>query len=146
MTIGMIALPGIATVTKKKGGYVNTKIHGILSWLGIFCTLGGYYVIYQNKEMNGAPHLTTPHAWAGIFVMGNMCMFGTVGGVLLHPDFGMAKTNQTYRLAHKLGGRVVLIIAWFTAVMGLNTLVGNDYPKLLTYAAPLVCLVPYSLM
>lgn len=146
MTIGMIALPGIAAVTKKLGGYTNTKIHAIVSWLAIFSTLGGYYIIYQNKENNGARHLTSTHANVGIFVMINMIGLGLFGSIVLHPDFGIDKTNKTLRSLHKLGARIVLIIAWFTAVLGLYTLVPNDYVKLMVYAAPLVSLVPYSLM
>lgn len=146
MTLGMITLPGVASVTKKMGGYTNTKMHGILAWLGIFCMLAGWYAIYLNKERNGAQHLTSTHATVGVFVMCNMIGLGLAGGVVLHPDFGLDKTNKTVRLAHKLGARLILVLAWFTAVLGLYQLVSESYMKLMIYAAPLIALAPYSIM
>lgn len=35
MTVGMIGCFGVATITKKLGGYVNTKNHGIFANLGV---------------------------------------------------------------------------------------------------------------
>eukprot|EP00527_Entomoneis_sp_CCMP2396_P009473 CAMPEP_0198139248 /NCGR_PEP_ID=MMETSP1443-20131203/2599_1 /TAXON_ID=186043 /ORGANISM="Entomoneis sp., Strain CCMP2396" /LENGTH=199 /DNA_ID=CAMNT_0043801329 /DNA_START=67 /DNA_END=666 /DNA_ORIENTATION=- len=146
MTLGAVTLPGIAAVTKKMNGYTNTKLHGISNWLGIMCMGAGYYIIWKNKENNGAPHLTTNHGLVGMFVLLSMVGIGMMGGVLLHPDFGLDKQNPTIRTVHKYAGRVLLTTAWFTTILGLYTLIPNDYIKLMAYAAPLVCMLPYSLM
>ncbi|KAL7560503.1 hypothetical protein ACA910_020616 [Epithemia clementina (nom. ined.)] len=146
MTLGMVTLPGIGAVTKKLGGYTNTKIHGILGGVSIFVSLVGLYVIYQNKNSMNKAHFTTVHAWAGLAVLVNMIGVGLVGGIFLHPDFGLRKTDQTIRLAHKTFSRLVLVAAWMTACYGLYQLVPMAPVKLAIYAAPLVCLVPYTLL
>lgn len=40
MTCAFVGAFGTAAVTKKRGGYTNTKAHGILAWLGNFLALG----------------------------------------------------------------------------------------------------------
>jgi hypothetical protein len=59
----MVGLMGTATLTKKRMGYVNTKMHGIIAWVGLMLSAGGFYVIYQNKIENGKDHFTTLHSW-----------------------------------------------------------------------------------
>ena len=54
---------GAAALTKKRGGYTNTKLHGIMAWVGMMIAGGGLYVIYQNKESMGKNHFTTYHSW-----------------------------------------------------------------------------------
>jgi len=119
MTIGFYGLMGSAAVTKKLGGYSNTKLHGILSSAGLFCAFGGLYIIYKNKENMGKDHLTTNHALAGIVTVSGCIGAMFAGGVFLHPDFGIDKTNKTIRLAHKWFGRIMIISGWVTAFMGL---------------------------
>ena len=72
-------------------------------------------------------------------------IIGMAGGVFLHPDFGIDKTNKTIRFAHKMASRVLLMLAWFTACMGLQQLT-NDVVTLAMYAAPLVILTPLVLL
>ena len=43
MTSGMVGMIGAAAVTKKLGGYTNTKLHGIFAWLGMFMSMGKFY-------------------------------------------------------------------------------------------------------
>jgi len=47
--------------------------------------------------MLGKHHLTTTHALAGITTMAGCTMASISGGVFLHPDFGIDKTNKTIR-------------------------------------------------
>jgi hypothetical protein len=54
---------GVAAVTKKRGGYTNTKLHGMIAWAGLILAGGGLYVIYQHKESMGKNHYTTYHSW-----------------------------------------------------------------------------------
>ena len=61
--IGMVGMMGVAAVTKKRGGYTNTKLHGIMAWVGMILAGSGLYVIYQNKENMGKSHFTTYHSW-----------------------------------------------------------------------------------
>merc|ERR1719276_290536 len=66
MTLGFVGLMGTATVTKKLGGYTNTKIHGILASGGLFLALGGFYAIYRNKAIHNKSHFTSWHSWFGL--------------------------------------------------------------------------------
>lgn len=60
MSVGFIGMMGSASMIKKLGGYTNTKLHGILASLGSMMAMGGFYVIYTNKELLGKEHFTTP--------------------------------------------------------------------------------------
>jgi hypothetical protein len=60
---GMVGMMGVAAVTKKRGGYTNTKLHGMMAWAGLILSGGGMYVIYQHKESMGKNHYTTYHSW-----------------------------------------------------------------------------------
>lgn len=121
-------------------------MHGILGWGSILCSLAGCYCIYRNKEINGFDHLKSSHAWFGVGVMINCVGLGMAGGIFLHPDFGVDKTNKTIRSLHMWASRITLIVAWITAFLGLNQLVPNDPTMLAMYGLPLVALVPFTLM
>jgi hypothetical protein len=145
MTCAFVGAFGAAAVTKKRGGYTNTKAHGILAWLGNFLALGGLYAIYNHKNSIGKAHFQTTHSIAGLVVLGGCFMSGMAGGVFLHPDFGMDKTNKTIRFAHMWMSRFVLIIAWFNAFIGLTQLT-EDPTKLAAYGLPLLALLFPSFM
>lgn len=72
-------------------------------------------------------------------------MIGMAGGIFLHPDFGIDKTNKTIRFAHKMASRGLLMSAWCTAVIGLQQLT-SDPVILALYAVPLVILTPLALL
>lgn len=145
MTTGMVSFMGIGAVTKKLGGYENTKLHAIFAWLGIFCTMGGLYAIYNNKNIMGRPHLTSYHSYAGISAAVSALGLGLVGSIVLHPDFGMDKTNKTIRFAHKTGGRVTLFLAWAAAFSGLYKMT-QEAGILIVFGAPLLIFIPFTLL
>jgi len=144
MTLGFVGMMGSAIVTKKLGGYTNTKVHGMLASLGVVMTLGGLYVIFANKVRMGKPHLTSYHSQAGIITMAGCITVMIVGGVFLHPDFGVSNTNGLIRSGHKYFSRMMLFLAWITCIMGLRQLTPNLFIQLL-YGLPLLILVPFSL-
>jgi hypothetical protein len=141
----MVGLAGISAVTKKLGGYANTKLHAVLAWSSVLSSLGGLYIIYQNKNQNGKPHLQTPHAMLGTFVVFMCVALGFAGSVFLHPDFGVAKTNSTIRAFHKYAARGTLGMAWITALGGIAQLTQSKL-VMASYALPLVALVPFVLI
>lgn len=117
----------------------------MLGWASIFVSLTGLYCIYRNKENNGYEHLKTAHSRIGAFVVLNCIALGLAGGIFLHPDFGIVKTNKTIRFFHKTASRLVLIAAWITAFLGLFELT-QDAVTIALFALPLVALVPFTLM
>ena len=105
----------------------------------------GVYIAYQAKEEKGYPHFQSAHARAGAFVMIACAMLGMAGGVFLHPDFGIDKTNKLYRAFHKWAARIVMIAAWFTAFFGVMQV--TEDPKIMAaYGIPLLVLTPFTLM
>ena len=108
-------------------------------------SLGGLYAIYRNKEMWGKAHFTSTHGQAGLAIILLSVGAGMVGGVFLHPDFGMDKTNKTIRYAHKVFARGVLMAAWGTAFYGFSTMT-SDPVQLAMFGLPLLVLAPYSLV
>jgi hypothetical protein len=63
----------------------------------------------------------------------------------LHPDFGLDKTNQTIRYAHKTFARLVLGCAWATAVMGMYNMT-QDPMELAIVGVPLLLFAPFTLI
>ena len=118
MTLACIPVIINATLLKKIGGLVNTRWHGYLFVLTTLLTVGGWYVIYSNKEMNGYPHLTSWHSWTGLFVLASFCGSSVFGLVALFPDWGVLKTNKSVRWMHKWGARVTIAVSWVTLVSG----------------------------
>jgi len=136
---------GTSAATKKLGGYKNTKMHGIMASLGLFMAFGGLYVIYNNKKMMGKEHLTSTHSIAGIVTMAGCTMAMMAGGIFLHPDFGVDKTNQTIRFAHKWFARSVMFSGWVTCFLGLKHLT-SDIFTLALFCLPLLALAPFTLI
>ena len=101
MTLAFVAAAGSGILTKRKGGRVNTIVHGY-TMLGAFVmALGGWYVIYQQKVMLGKHHNTSWHSWQGLLAIGGYLLGGTLGLCALHPDFGQWRTSKRVRLVHK---------------------------------------------
>ena len=141
----MIGCMGIGSITKKLGGYTNTKNHGILGSLGLLFSLGGLYAIYHNKNLYERPHFTTYHGQFGLAFIVSSVGAGLVGAVVLHPDFGIDKMNKTIRFAHKTFSRVVMAGAWLTAFVGMYTMT-QDPLELALFGLPLLALAPYTLV
>ena len=118
MLLGFVCLASNAIMIKKIGGYENTKMHGILFFTALACAFFGWYVIYSNKEMGGKHHLTTLHGKLGVGTLLGYLGVGIFGGVALHPDWGLLKTNQSLRALHKWAGRVTTALAWYVCVLG----------------------------
>lgn len=144
---GMVGLMGTATLTKKRMGYTNTKLHGIIAWAGMLSSYAGFYVIYTNKNSMGKDHYTTLHSKAGLAALVGSTMLGMAGGVFLHPDFGIDKQNGLIRAGHKWAARGMLGVAWLATLSGLQTLIGEEDVKgLVMFAAPLVLAAPFTLL
>ena len=143
----MVGLMGTAALTKKRMGYTNTKLHGMIAWAGLVSSYIGLYIIYQNKENMGKSHFTTLHSKAGLVVLVGSTMLGMAGGVFLHPDFGIDKQNGLIRMGHKWASRGVLGLAWMATLSGLQTLIGeDDMGTLVMFAAPLLLAAPFTLV
>jgi len=137
---------GIAAVTKKLGGYTNTKLHGMIASLGFFLSLGGLYAIYHNKNLYERPHFTSVHGKIGIALVVAMVGPLLAGGVFLHPDFGIDKTNQTIRKIHKFFSRFLMAVAWGNSLYGLYGMRSEHPMELVLYGVPLLVLMPMTLL
>mmetsp|Transcript_30153 Transcript_30153/g.61503 ORF Transcript_30153/g.61503 Transcript_30153/m.61503 type:complete len:200 (-) Transcript_30153:180-779(-) len=145
MTVGFVGLMGTAAITKKLGGYTNTKIHGVLSGAGFFAALGGLYAIYRNKELMGKEHFTSTHSWGGAVALLGCAGPMMVGGIFLHPDWGIDKNNKLFRMVHKWFGRIAITIGWVSCLVGLTQLT-EDGTKLAMFGVPLLFLFPFVLV
>ena len=65
----MFGMMGAAAITKKRGGYTNTKLHGMMAWAGLMLAGAGLYVIYKHKNLMGKDHFTTYHSWGEFFCL-----------------------------------------------------------------------------
>jgi hypothetical protein len=136
---------GISALTKKMGGYTNTKNHGILAMIGSLLSVAGLYAIYSNKELYERPHFTSTHGKIGLGLVLSSMGAGFVGAVFLHPDFGVDKTNKQIRFAHKIFARVVVACAWATAFQGMTKLTESS-TKLFLFGLPLLLFLPFTIL
>lgn len=145
MTTGFVGMMGSAVVTKKLGGYTNTKLHGLLASTGTLMVAVGLYVIFDNKRNFDKPHLTSNHSVVGIIAIAGCFTVMLIGGVFLHPDFGFDNQNKAIRLCHKWFSRMVIILAWIACYMGLMQLTSTPI-ILIIYGIPLLMLMPATLI
>jgi len=131
-------------VTKKLGGYTNTKLHAKMGMAGLIMAYGGLYVIYQNKNNMGKPHFTSNHSLAGIICLIGVTTVGMAGGIFLHPDFGIAKTNKRFRFVHFWCGRIFIMMGWCICLNGLQKLT-TDVTTQAMIGVPLLLMVPFAL-
>ena len=118
MLLGFVAAAGAGITAKRKGGRVNTLIHAYSMCTALALSLGGYYVIYQQKVMLSKPHNTSWHAVLGLLALGGYVL-GAIGGMTaLHPDFGLIRTSQTFRRIHKLSSRASTVVAFAAIATG----------------------------
>ena len=117
----------------------------MLGGAGVMLMLGGFYVIYENKNRNGANHFTSFHGKTGLGLI--LCAIGAsmAGGIFLHPDFGIDKTNKQIRFAHKSFSRVVMAGAWMTCVTGMYNMT-RDPMSFALLVIPLLVFAPFTLV
>ena len=108
----MTGMMGIGAITKKRGGYTNTMIHGFVASFGYLLTLGGLYAIYHNKTIMERPHFTSRHGQIGIAVMLGMIGPLLAGGIFLHPAFGTSRTTIGTVNAKVCHARVWFCVSW----------------------------------
>ena len=124
MLLAFLAAGSAGIEAKRRGGRVNTLLHGYTMCGALVLALGGWYVIYQQKIMLGKPHNTSWHAIAGLVAIGGYALGAAGGLAALHPDFGLARTNLTFRSLHKLSSRLATTVAFIALVSGWMKLDG----------------------
>jgi hypothetical protein len=103
-------------------------------------------VIYQNKEKWVKEHYTSNHGKMGLAVVLGCVGLGMVGGIVLHPDFGIDKTNGLIRKVHKTSARVILALSWVTALYGVYQMTNGEVIPLAIVGLPMLVLAPFTLM
>lgn len=145
MISSFVLLAANATMLKRIGGLDNTRLHGQMMFLCVLISLFGWYVIYSNKEMMGKAHLMTYHGKLGAFVLISYVGIAMFGGVMLHPDYGMAKSNKQFRWLHKMIGRLLTATAWICSVLGFMTMQKQLLHQIL-FGFPLLLLGLFTLV
>lgn len=59
---------------------VKANVHGYIMVAALLCTLGGFSVIYYNKELNNKPHFQSWHGLVGVITVSYICL-QVFGGV-----------------------------------------------------------------
>lgn len=157
MLVAFVAMAGNATLIKKVGGLVNTRMHGVIMSAATILAAFGFYVIYTNKVMKAkdntaksksgkifeAKHFTSFHGQVGLAVMVGYTGLAVVGAVALHPDFGVFKAQNLpgkpnpIRVIHKFAGKAMTALAWVSCVLGVQSM-GEDFWHQAVFAVPLL--------
>ena len=91
MGLAFVAAASSGILIKRKGGRVNTIIHGATMTTAFVLALCGWYVIREQKKMLGKPHHTTWHSWQGLVA---------IAGYWLGAAGGLAQLRLYLRLLH----------------------------------------------
>lgn len=126
MTFAFVGLSYVGILYKQMGGYQNTLIHGYFMTFGCLLALFGIWAIYTNKIILEKEHFTTKHGFYGIIAFLGYIFIEIVGGLLLHPNFGLMKTHKYIRKAHKYFGLIVQSLCWYSVVSGFTKLESNE--------------------
>ncbi len=126
MVLGFITMAGNAALIKKTKGLENTLIHGNLMSGAIIAAFLGWYAIYDTKvSFNRLKDFNEKslHGQLGIAVMIGYLFVGIGGFVALHPTYGMdsLKSSTTFRMFHRLIGRSLTALAWYSCVLGARS-------------------------
>ncbi|GBG32721.1 Hypothetical Protein FCC1311_089462 [Hondaea fermentalgiana] len=145
MSVVCFVIATLGTLLKKIGGLENTRTHAKLLTGGTALLWFGFYVIYTNKEMARKEHFLSWHAWIGL-----MSLFGWSASIpplnaTIHPDFGKAKTNQSFRFMHRWTGRIILALSWLACFTGFQTMQPNLWMQVIV-AVPLIVATPMVLV
>jgi len=101
MSLAFVVAAGSGIVVKRRGGRANTILHGNTMIASFALAMGGWYIIYEQKNMLGKPHNTTWHSWQGLLACAGYGVGAAVGLAALHPDWGRCRTSKRIRLLHK---------------------------------------------
>lgn len=133
MLLAHLALASAATAAKReRKGRSNTILHARGMLLATALSLGGWYIIYEQKIMLGKPHNTTYHSLAGLATLVSFCGLSLVGVVALHPDFGLLKASKIIRTVHKMFGRAATVVSFAALASGTATIAGNGIAAMLS--------------
>eukprot|EP01059_Diplonema_ambulator_P032750 TRINITY_DN6584_c0_g1_i2.p1 TRINITY_DN6584_c0_g1~~TRINITY_DN6584_c0_g1_i2.p1 ORF type:complete len:210 (+),score=41.08 TRINITY_DN6584_c0_g1_i2:589-1218(+) len=130
MTVGYVILMshGVLTATIA----VNTmgdqrlqllKKHMLVQILANLCVVGGLVAIYQNKELHGKQHFTTPHAKMGLFALG-LSFYSPILGIFSFRSLGLstclpnAAINRL-KSSHRVVGSLTIVTGLLTALYGV---------------------------
>lgn len=147
MLLSVFLCAPLGVLLKKIGGLENTLLHAYLFFTGMVLMAFGFYVIYSNKNMLGKEHFTTVHGIAGLVVVMGWVLMWAAGLTFLHPTYGLksTKTNKLVRLGHKLGGRVMWIVACYACFTGFSTIEKSQVKQALLVLAS-VGLAPFIIL
>ena len=134
MGLAFVAAASSGILIKRKGGRVNTIIHGATMTTAFVLALCGWYVIREQKKMLGKPHHTTWHSWQGLVAIAGYWLGAAGGLAALHPDFGLLKTNAGFRLFHKMAARVSTVSALLAVASGYSKLADSVTTALVAIA------------
>ena len=140
MTFSYAGLTYVGILYKQLGGYKNTIMHGYMMTAGCLLAAFGIYVIYTNKIILNKVHFTTTHGFYGIVAFIGYISIEIVGGLLLHPNFGLMKTNKLIKTAHRYFGHLIQSLCWYSIVNGFAKLETNNNTRAI-FLAPLFLLV-----
>lgn len=108
--MGTVVLPIPAVILRQYKGYWSKKIHALVFSASLACTIASLYFIFTAKDAKAKPHMTTPHAWAGLVVSLGYVASSFSGIFGLDPDLAvLGKGSELKKKAkwwHTNGGRV----------------------------------------
>lgn len=124
MTIGFFSLQvlGDAIWCFINNHNIGLVVHLLLQSLAIIGMGIGLYAAVKQKNVSNTPHLTTMHAWYGIFSIGTYALEYLLGALLgLSSKFKMLdmKSNKNMKKFHAALGHIALFLTLIAVITGI---------------------------
>ena len=108
------------TPAQKRQG---TNFHAALNGVGLACLIAGLILIEVNKNVNGLPHLESPHAILGVITYIVLILQVLIGIAQYYiPNLlgGVSNAKKVYKY-HRVSGYVILLLTLVTVAAATQT-------------------------
>lgn len=106
-------IPSVPRATK-------VKYHWVLQTFATLCSLGGFFAIGVNKNINNKPHFKSWHGLLGGLTVLFTCIQAVMGITLLYPNLPLVKKvvlGQRKKL-HALSGAIIFVLSCLVLLLG----------------------------
>lgn len=110
-----------SSLLAKSSRVIKAEYHKILQILALFCSVGGFLVIYSNKNLHNKKHFTSFHGLLGLITMILVLIQNFSGTFITYSKWLLPKNVKLakVKLLHALMGSLVFMSACTTFYLGL---------------------------
>ncbi|KAL5014945.1 hypothetical protein ScPMuIL_009215 [Solemya velum] len=120
---GLLVFSPESSLLHRSPNLTKIKFHWLVQGAAVTCALGGFLVIYANKNVYDKPHFLTWHGYMGVITIIFLCMQSIGGTFAKYPALAKAigMRLSEIRLYHATSGAVTFTLVCLSLMLGLYT-------------------------